>query len=252
MNFLDKTGLAYFYSKITNLFYNKNEIDSKLVQTNGLPTNTVMGFEGDTVPEGFEEVNTPIEHLANMFFPIGYTFIDTVGTIDYSNHLGFTWQKTLQGVTPVGQNTSDTDFATIGTTGGKKTITLSKANLPNYTLYSASHTHTFTGTAASHTHTFTGTAGSHSHAHDYSLIGDNGIVASAYKSGETNAYYQIGKVQQQTRTTSVTPKGSNSSTSVTPKGSNSSTTITVSSGGSGTAITNLQPYQVVVFWTRVA
>lgn len=243
MDFLDKTGLAYFYSKITSRFYNKNEIDSKIVQTNGLPTNTVMGFTGDTVPEGFDEVDSPVKHLANLFFPIGYTFIDTTGTTDYSNHLGFTWQKTLQGVTPIGQKTSDTDFATIGNTGGAKTITLSKANLPSYTLYSASHTHTFTGTAESHNHSVT----DNGHVHYYPIVpsGSGSYVGIANSQ-------PMGANNMNTLTSKEKTGISIQNKSLTPKGTNTGTTITVNSGGSGTAVNKLPPYQVVVFWTRIA
>lgn len=116
------------------------------------------------------------QEIYDAIFPIGYTFIDVVGTIDYSNHLGLTWQKTLQGVTPIGLKSDDTDFGTMAKTGGAKTVTLSKANLPNYNLYSASHTHTFTGTAQSHGHTFTGTAESHNHR---TYIG-NGTGSGSY------------------------------------------------------------------------
>ena len=106
---------------------------AKEMGLNGVPIDSIIPYDGDEIPEGFEEVDTFISDMANLFFQIGYTFIDTSGTIDYSNHLGLTWEKTLQGVTPVGQNASDTDFATVGKTGGEKTHTLTVDEMPSHT-----------------------------------------------------------------------------------------------------------------------
>lgn len=39
---------------------------------------------------------------------------------DHSNFLGFQWEKVSQGRIPIGLDTSDTDFNTIGKTGGEK------------------------------------------------------------------------------------------------------------------------------------
>ena len=148
-----------------------------------------------------------ISVLADMFYPIGRGFIDFTGT-DYSNYLGFTWERELVGMTPIGYNPDDTDYATVGATGGKKTLTLKKENLPNYTLYSDKHRH----------------------SHPNSLMGNNGIKATAHTSGETNTYYQVGMVSKYT----------------------DYTTITVNSGGSDTPIDLRTPYQVVAYWKRIA
>ena len=96
----------------------------------GVETGSVIGWTGKEIPEGYEENSTMLSAIANAFFPVGYTFIDTKGDIDYSNHLGLVWEKTLQGVTPVGQNLTDTDFAEVGATGGEKTHTLIIEEMP--------------------------------------------------------------------------------------------------------------------------
>ena len=70
-----------------------------------------------------------IEELMNLIYPIGRGFIDFTNT-DYSNYLGFTWERELLGVTPVGVNPSDTDFNEVGKTGGEKTHKLIEDELP--------------------------------------------------------------------------------------------------------------------------
>ena len=54
---------------------------------------SIIAWEEDTIPEGYEETDAPIKAIAEIFFPIGYTFIDKTGTANYSNHLGLTWEK---------------------------------------------------------------------------------------------------------------------------------------------------------------
>ena len=148
-----------------------------------------------------------VSTLADLFYPIGRGFLDFTDT-DYSNWLGLTWERELVGMTPIGKDENDTDYATVGATGGKKTLTLKKENLPNYTLYNAKHRH----------------------SHPNSLMGNNGIKATAYTSGETNTYYQVGMVSKYT----------------------DYATITVTSGGSDTPIDLRTPYKVVSYWKRIA
>lgn len=57
--------------------------------------------------------------LLDSVFPIGRGFIDFTNT-DYSNYLGFTWERELVGLTPIGYNPDDEDFNEIGKTGGSK------------------------------------------------------------------------------------------------------------------------------------
>lgn len=68
--------------------------------------------------------------LLDSVYPIGRGFIDFTNT-DYSNYLGFTWERELVGLTPVGYNANDTDFNQIGKTGGEKTHKLVVSELPN-------------------------------------------------------------------------------------------------------------------------
>ena len=69
--------------------------------------------------------------LLNLLMPIGKTeiFYDNE---DHSNYMGFTWERTSIGKVPVGIDTSDTDFNTIGKTGGEKTHKLTIDEMPKH------------------------------------------------------------------------------------------------------------------------
>lgn len=60
--------------------------------------------------------------LLEAMWPIGRGFIDFTNT-DYTNYLGFTWERELVGLTPVGYKAGDSDFGTMGKTLGSKTHT---------------------------------------------------------------------------------------------------------------------------------
>ena len=51
---------------------------------------------------------------------------------DHSNFLGFQWEMVSQGKMPIGLNTSDTDFNSIGKTGGEKEVTLTNDMIPEH------------------------------------------------------------------------------------------------------------------------
>ena len=83
----------------------------------------------DGIIENLPSKKTPLnkntfEKMANAIldkvYPIGRGFIDFTDT-DYSNYLGFTWERELVGLTPIGYDPNDNDFDEIGKTGGSKT-----------------------------------------------------------------------------------------------------------------------------------
>ena len=76
----------------------------------------------------FEKLSSSILEYS---FPIGKTeiFYDIE---DHSNYLGFKWERTCIGRVPVGIDSSDTDFNSIGKTGGEKEHTLTNAEMPKH------------------------------------------------------------------------------------------------------------------------
>ena len=74
-------------------------------------------------PFNATNLNYNFSEILNLMYPIGRGFIDFTNT-DYSNYLGFTWERELVGLTPVGLDTTQEEFDTIGKIGGEKTHTL--------------------------------------------------------------------------------------------------------------------------------
>ncbi len=155
--------------------------------------------------------------LLDLVYPIGSIYI-SANNVNPSEFLGGNWEQ----ITDKFLLAAGSQY-TAGSVGGSATKTISKANLPNYTLYSASHSHTFTGTATSHNHSINNI--------QYTTGYGNNVNAANTGQGHGTSY--------------------TNSASITPSGTNSNTTITVNSGGSGTALDIMPPYEVVYAWKRV-
>lgn len=143
--------------------------------------------------ERMKHIEDGIADLYNAIFPIGQIVIKGDNE-DYSNWLGFTWERTAVGKVLVGIDSTDTDFNTIGKTSGAKTHTLTIDEIP------------------SHNHPLYDAAGGSIQFQPYTSK-DNGTTGSTV----TNGY----------------------------------ASLTGFSGGSQ-AHNNLQPYQVVAYWKRIA
>lgn len=130
-----------------------------------------------------------IADLYDAIFPIGQIIIKG-DDADYSNWLGFTWERTAVGKVLVGYDNNDTDFNTIGKIGGEKKHKLTIDEMPSH-----NHKLKFKNNASS--------------------FGDGYLAtASTYD-------FQQG-------------------------------TGSIENTGGGQSHNNLQPYQVVAYWKRIA
>ena len=86
---------------------------------------------GETIAtaERMKHIEDGIADLYNAIFPVGQIVIKGDNE-DYSNWLGFTWERTAVGKVLVGIDSTDTDFNTIGKTGGEKKHTLLQKEMP--------------------------------------------------------------------------------------------------------------------------
>lgn len=124
-------------------FINKNVNDLTNYTTTSVINTLLAGKENDipiqdTAPQDPEENDLWIDtsggegtNIVDLIFPVG-SIVIKADNEDYSNWLGFTWERTLVGRVAVGINSSDTDFDTIGETGGEKTHTLTTQEMPSH------------------------------------------------------------------------------------------------------------------------
>lgn len=122
----------------------------KTVKVGGTSQNDSNAKELATI-EYVQSLLERIENLENQkdnsnisvdeLFPIGKIIIDVNVEKDYSNYLGFKWERDLVGQFPVGYNADDTDFNATGKTGGEKTHTLTVEEMPSHTHIQNAHRH---------------------------------------------------------------------------------------------------------------
>lgn len=201
-------------------YYTESEIDSIIsaALAASVPVGTVSQTARATAPTGYlicDGSAVSRTTYSDLFAAIGtaYGVGDNSTTFNIPN---------LKGKVPVGRDSSQTEFDTLGETGGAKTHQLTEAELPSHT-HSMAHTHTFSGTTSS----------DGAHAHNtwnlYTVAGGGGaIMTGAPADGRGNATDVQG-------THSHSYSGTTSGSSATNTGST----------GSGSAHNNLQPYVVL-------
>ena len=167
----------------------------------------------------------------NKTYPVGSIYISYSNT-NPGSLFGGTWESYGTGKTLVGVDSSQTNFNTVGKTGGANTVTLSIANLP-------SHTHSIPALSGK-----TSSDGAHSHQ---SPLQTNDTSASKIDTPAIGQSSWIGNGEKYAwMDSTVLSVGGNHTHTVT---TNASAT---GASGSGTAVNNLQPYITVYMWRRVS
>lgn len=185
------------------------------------PTGVLLPFAGSAAPGGWLLADgTPISRTtyAALFAVIGTTY----GVGDGSTTFNL---PNMQGRIPVGRDAAQTEFDTLGETGGAKTVALSTAEMPSHAHVQNAHTHG----QDYHSHT--------SHI-DGNVVGYNGGVAGGFYFGGNQApsHYDYTGF---------------SATDTLSGGAIQSATPTEQTAGSGTAHQNLQPYTVLNYIIKV-
>ena len=106
-----------------------------LYENNDIPNNNKV------TANDMNEIKDVINSMWDQEYPIGRIVI-FYDLEDHSDYLGFTWQRCLVGKFAVGYDSNDSDFNTIGKTGGEKEHTLTLNQIPehNHELYGTSST----------------------------------------------------------------------------------------------------------------
>ena len=200
-----------------------------------LPAGTIVQWPGATAPANWllcQGQAVSRTTYASLFAAIGVQYGAGDGTTTFN-------LPNLKGRVAVGLDSSQTEFDTLGETGGAKTHTLLSAEMP-------SHTHTGTTVSGgAHTHTgTTSTNGDHTHQihEEYGATGNSGYYPG-------NGYYaQIANWNAGTQYLTSWPinsAGNHNHTFTTDSSGAHTHTFTTDSTGSGGAHNNLQPYIVL-------
>lgn len=112
-------------SEITRLQQAKSEI-SVAVSNKGvtIPSNTKI----DEYSTYINQIVTLQESLGTIY-PVGI-IVPFYDNEDRSSWLDFTWERCLQSRFPVGISSGDSDFGTVGQTGGERAHALTTAESP--------------------------------------------------------------------------------------------------------------------------
>lgn len=111
-------------------------VSASIDQVSG--TLTLQTRDGQTITAGKTGSTT---EAVDRAYPVGSVFMSTIAT-NPAVQLGVgTWAAWGTGRVPVGVDTSQTEFDTVGKTGGEKTHLLSENEMPRHTHAGAPHTH---------------------------------------------------------------------------------------------------------------
>lgn len=169
-------------------------------------------IEASFTRQGGNEAPTNLD----LMLPVGFVMSMNVATNPRAL-LGYgTWTRFGQGRVLVSLDEGQTEFDTVGETGGAKTHTLTTGEMPSHTHTQDPHTHTVTDPGHTHS-TATNSGGVFSTGPDPAAQATTGTTGSATTGISVNA-----------------------------------ATATNQNAGGGGAHNNLQPYIVVYMWVRTA
>lgn len=238
----------------------------------GTPPGTVNMFAGASAPTGYLLCNGAAVSrttYADLFAAIGTTYGAGNGTSTFN-------VPNVKGRVPVGLDSAQTEFDTLGETGGSKTHTLTTAEMPVHTHTQNPHSHTqnsHTHGQNPHSHTqqpHTHTQQSHTHdqnAHDHTmdtprwLSGDTLSGGTMFAEPSNALQRRLDRpVKSSTATNqSATPTidqataltNDATATNTGATATNNSATAINQSAGSGQAHNNLQPYIVLNYIIKI-
>ena len=158
----------------------------------------------------------------------------------------------LKGKVPVGRDSGDASFDTMGESGGAKTHTLTSAEMPVHTHTQNSHNHTqdsHNHTQNSHNHTqdsHNHTQNAHSHTVDGALVPrGTGSVFRELTDGGSGSSNVATRTQTATNIATTATNQATTAVNVAVTATNQAQTATNQNAGSGGAHNNLQPYIVL-------
>lgn len=121
----------------------QNEDDTVSLQDVTVYSNRDKSFFGakdaNQMNSALNEIAKEINQIANYIYPVGSIYLSTNST-NPSTIFGGTWVEWGSGRVPVGVMSSDSDFSAPNKTGGEKTHTLTRTEMPQHT-----HTPTVSG-----------------------------------------------------------------------------------------------------------
>ena len=233
------------------------------------PVGTIMPFVGTTAPTGWLPCNGG-EYSSTTYPKLSALCGTKFGTAAAGNFK----VPNLRGRSIAGLDSSQTEFDTVGKSGGVKTVTLTTSNMPSHTHNTGDHSHTASGSVTintgggAHTHAFSGTASgttsnaSDPHVHDTKAAVRNDFNRTGGGSGlvsQNGGQDTSSQGAAHTHTFSASVSGTTGATTDSHShGGSVSITVdnggatTTSASGSGTGFSVLNPYVTLNHIIRAA
>lgn len=215
-----------------------------------------QGPQGETGPQGPEaSIESMSTSIIDLIYPIGSIYLSAVYTSPSLLFQGTEWEEWGSGRVPVGLDTSDSKFDTIGNTGGNQDATLTSSNMPNHR-HTFAHTHSTPSTSiassGAHTHTTTAKTAFNIFSVDGTTLKWGGATTGS-SGGTTYSILSNGINNIATKIPSLSIASSGAHTHTVPAMTTSSqSTSNTSYAGEGESVSLLQPYIVCQMWRRIA